>query len=398
MSFLDRLLGKPIASSHEEQHKVAVWAAIPMLGLDALGSAAYGPEAALTLLIPLGAAGLWYVGPISAVIIALLVVLYLSYKQTMAAYPHGGGSYTVAKENLGVRAGLFAAAALLVDYVLTAAVGISAGVGALVSAVPGWLPYILPICLVVLVLITIVNLRGIGESGTAFALPTYVFIFSLLGVIGVGVYRSIVTGGHPNPVVVPPPLPAALATANIWLLAKSFASGCTAMTGVEAVSNGISIFAKPAVKRAQQTLAIIVLLLGVMLAGIAYLSNVYHIGATDPDGKNYQSILSQLTAAVVGRGPLYFVTIGSVLSVLALSANTAFADFPRLCKLLAEDDFLPRAFATRGRRLVYSGGDLYPRRLDRSAFDHFRWHYRSVDTALRNWRIPRIYPFPGWDG
>jgi amino acid transporter len=356
MNLLDRLLGKPIASSQEEKHKVAVWAAIPMLGLDALGSAAYGPEAALTLLIPLGAAGLWYVGPISAIIIALLVILFLSYKQTMAAYPHGGGSYTVAKENLGTRAGLFAAAALLVDYVLTAAVGISAGVGALVSAVPSLLPHILTICLLVLLLIMLINLRGIGESGVAFALPTYVFIVSLLGVIGVGVFRSIVSGGHPHPVEIPPALPPALATANLWLLAKSFASGCTAMTGVEAVSNGISVFARPAVKRAQQTLAIIVGLLGLMLAGIAYLANVYHIGATDPDGKNYQSILSQLTAAVVGRGVIYFITIGSVLAVLALSANTAFADFPRLCKLLAEDDFLPHAFATRGRRLVYTGG------------------------------------------
>jgi len=356
VGFLDRLLGKPIPSAQEEQHKVNVWAAIPMLGLDALGSAAYGPEAALTLLIPLGAAGLWYVGPISAIIIALLVILYLSYRQTMSAYPSGGGSYTVAKENLGVHAGLFAAAALLVDYVLTAAVGISAGVGALVSAVPTWLPHILPICLVVLLLITIVNLRGIKESGVVFALPTYAFIASLLGVIAIGVYRSIASGGHPQPVEIPPALPKALATANIWLLAKSFASGCTAMTGVEAVSNGISVFAKPAVKRAQQTLTAIVALLGVMLAGIAYLATTYHIGAVDPDAKNYQSILSQLTAAIVGRGFVYYFTIGSVLTVLALSANTGFADFPRLCRLLAEDDFLPRTFATRGRRLVYSWG------------------------------------------
>jgi len=356
VSFLDRLLGKPIASGHEEQHRVAVWAAIPMLGLDALASAAYGPEAALTLLIPLGAAGIWYAGPISAIIVALLIVLFLSYRQTMAAYPHGGGSYTVAKENLGVHAGLFAAAALLVDYVLTAAVGISAGVGALVSAVPAWQPYILPICLAILAVIWLINLRGIGESGVVFALPTYVFIVSLLGVIAVGVFRTLTSGGHPHPVEAPPAMPAAVATASLWLLAKSFSSGCTAMTGVEAVSNGIQVFAKPAVKRAQQTLAIIVALLGLMLAGIAYLVSAYHIGATDPDGKNYQSILSQLTAAIVGRGVIYYITIGSVLFVLSLSANTAFADFPRLCKLLAEDEFLPHAFATRGRRLVFTGG------------------------------------------
>ena len=356
MGLLDHLLGKPIASRQEEEHKVGVWAAIPMLGLDALGSAAYGPEAALTLLIPLGAAGVWYMGPISAIIIALLGILYLSYRQTMEAYPGGGGSYTVAKENLGVRAGLLAAAALLVDYVLTAAVGISAGVGALVSAVPTLLPEILPICLAVLLLITVVNLRGIRESGVAFALPTYVFIVSLLGVIAIGVVRSVLAGGHPRPVEIPPALPPALASANLWLLAKAFASGCTAMTGVEAVSNGISAFAKPAVKRAQQTLTTIVALLGLMLAGIAYLCSAYHIGATDPDGKNYQSILSQLASAIVGRGILYYLTVGSVLMVLALSANTGFADFPRLCRLLAEDEYLPHTFGNRGRRLVYTWG------------------------------------------
>ncbi len=356
MSFLDRLLGKPIASANEEQHKVTVWAGIPMLGLDALGSAAYGPEAALTLLIPLGAAGLWYVGPISAIILGILLILYLSYRQTMNAYPTGGGSYTVAKTNLGTTAGLFAAAALLVDYVLTAAVGISAGVGALVSAMPSMLPHILPLCLGVLAVITIVNLRGVKESGIVFALPTYSFIVCLLLVIAIGVVRSVAEHGHPLPVEVPPLLPKALVTANLWLLAKSFASGCTAMTGVEAVSNGITVFARPAVKRAQQTLTVIVALLGVMLAGIAYLCNAYHIGATDPTAANYQSVLSQLTAAVVGRGGFYYLTIGSVLLVLALSANTGFADFPRLCRLLAEDDFLPHAFATRGRRLVYSGG------------------------------------------
>jgi len=356
MGLLDHLLGKPIASRQEEEHKVGVWAAIPMLGLDALGSAAYGPEAELTLLIPLGAAGVWYMGPISAIIIALLGILYLSYRQTMEAYPGGGGSYTVAKENLGVRAGLLAAAALLVDYVLTAAVGISAGVGALVSAVPTLLPEILPICLAVLLLITVVNLRGIRESGVAFALPTYVFIVSLLGVIAIGVVRSVLAGGHPRPVEIPPALPPALASANLWLLAKAFASGCTAMTGVEAVSNGISAFAKPAVKRAQQTLTTIVALLGLMLAGIAYLCSAYHIGATDPDGKNYQSILSQLASAIVGRGILYYLTVGSVLMVLALSANTGFADFPRLCRLLAEDEYLPHTFGNRGRRLVYTWG------------------------------------------
>ncbi|MDR3687908.1 MAG: APC family permease [Fimbriimonas sp.] len=356
MSFLDRLLGKPIATRAEEDHKVGVWAAVPMLGLDALGSAAYGPEAALTLLLPLGAVGLGYIGPISAIIIALLGILYVSYRQTMEAYPGGGGSYTVAKDNLGTRAGLLAAAALLVDYILTAAVGISAGVGALVSAVPSLLPQTLPICIGVLLLITVVNLRGIRESGVVFALPTYVFIVSLLAVLGIGVYRTLTHGGHPIAVDAPPMMPAASAGASLWLLAKAFASGCTAMTGVEAVSNGISVFSKPGVKRAQSTLTVIVVVLGVLLAGIAYLCAAYRIGATAPDGPGYQSVLSQLTAAVIGRGVAYYITIGSVLAVLALSANTGFADFPRLCRLLAEDEFLPHTFANRGRRLVYTWG------------------------------------------
>src|SRR3954470_23150262 len=176
MKLIDYLFGRPLATDEEGEQRVGVWAGIPMLGLDALGSAAYGPEAALTLLIPLGAAGVSYIGPISTLIIILLLVVYFSYRQTIAAYPHGGGSYTVAKENLGTTAGLLAAAALMLDYVLVVAVGISAGVGALVSALPDLQPYTLALCLAILALITLVNLRGVRESGVAFAVPTYLFV------------------------------------------------------------------------------------------------------------------------------------------------------------------------------------------------------------------------------
>src|SRR5438105_1624720 len=203
MALIDTLLGRSLATDEEGEQRIGVWAGIPMLGLDALGSAAYGPEAALTLLIPLGAAGLWYIGPISALIIALLLVVYVSYRQTIAAYPQGGGSYTVAKENLGTTAGLLAAAALMLDYVLTVAVGISAGVGALISAVPACQPYTLPLCLAILALITLVNLRGVRESGLAFAVPTYVFIVSLLAVIAIGVVKAILRDGHPLAVKAP---------------------------------------------------------------------------------------------------------------------------------------------------------------------------------------------------
>jgi amino acid transporter len=356
MSLADWLFGRSLASDEEGEQRVGVWTGIPMLGLDALASSAYGPEAALTLLIPLGVAGLGYIGPISTLIIALLLIVYFSYRQTIEAYPHGGGSYTVARENLGTTAGLLAAAALMLDYVLTVAVGISAGVGALISAVPALQPFILPLCLATLALITLVNLRGVRESGLAFIVPTYLFLVSLLGVLAVGTVKALLAGGRPEPVEAPAALPAATQAASLWLLMHSFSSGCTAMTGVEAVSNGITAFREPAVPYARRTLTVIIALLAVMLAGIAYLCRAYDIGATDPGQPGYDSTLSQLTAAVVGRGWIYYVTIGSVLAVLSLSANTGFADFPRLCRVIALDGFLPNSFAHRGRRLVYSRG------------------------------------------
>src|ERR1700732_2052434 len=222
MSLLDYLLGRRLATYEEGEQRVGVLAGIPMLGLDALGSAAYGPEAALTLLIPLGAAGLGYIGPISALIIALLLVVYFSYRQTIEAYPHGGGSYTVAKENLGTTAGLLAAAALMLDYVLVVAVGISAGGGALSSAAPALQPYTLPLCLAILALITVVNLRGVRESGLAFVVPTYLFVVSLLAVLASGTEKVVLAGGRPMPVEAPAAMPETAAAASLWVLMRSF--------------------------------------------------------------------------------------------------------------------------------------------------------------------------------
>jgi amino acid transporter len=355
-SFWSLLLGRPLRSVEEGEQRVGWWAGVPMLGLDALSSAAYGPEAAMTLLIPLGAAGLGYIGRISTIIVILLLIVYLSYRQTIAAYPSGGGSYTVARHNLGLFPGLLAAAALLLDYVLVVAVGISAGVGALVSAVPGLQPHTLLLCLAILALIALVNLRGVRESGVAFIVPTYLFVLCLFTVLAIGLVKTWLAQGHPVPAVAPPAVLAATTTAGWWILLRAFASGCTAMTGVEAVSNGVSAFREPAVPHAQRTLTAIIGILVVLLAGIAYLAQVYRVGATEPGVAGYQSVLSQLVAAVAGTGPFYYVCIGSILAVLALSANTGFADFPRLCRLLAEDGFLPRIFASRGRRLVYSLG------------------------------------------
>jgi amino acid transporter len=356
MAIMDWLFGRPLATAEEERQRVGTVAGIPMLGLDALASAAYGPEAALTILLVLGASGIAYGGPITLVIVGLLAIVYLSYRQTIAAYPGGGGSYTVATENLGVRSGLLAAAALMIDYVLVVAVGISAGVGALVSAIPELQPYTVTLCLVILGLIAGVNLRGVRESGVAFAVPTYLFIASLLGVLAIGLAKTLLANGHPITVDAPAPIPNSTAVVSWWLLAKAFASGCTAMTGVEAVSNGVAAFRAPAVRYAQRTLTAIIVILAILLLGIAYLCRAYQIAATEPGQPGYDSVLSQLVAAIAGRGVVYYITIGAVLAVLALSANTGFADFPRLCRAVAQDGFLPNGFAHRGRRLVYTLG------------------------------------------
>jgi amino acid transporter len=356
MNILDLVVGKPISTSDERAEQIGPTQGIPIFGLDALSSAAYGPEAALSLLIPLGLLGVHYIVPISAAIITLLVVVYFSYRQTIAAYPSGGGSYTVARFNLGAPAGLLAAAALLADYILTAAVGISAGVGALISAVPSLLPHTVSLCVGILIVITILNLRGVREAGTAFAIPTYLFVGTILITIAGGIVRVLVSGGHPTPAVALPPAPPVTAAVSYWLLLKVFASGCTALTGVEAVSNGVKAFKEPTVKNAQRTLTVIIFLLAVMLAGISYLVRVYGIAATDPGAPGYQSVLSLLTSAVFGKGVFYYLTMGSILVVLSLSANTAFADFPRLCRAIAQNNYLPHVFGYRGRRLVYTYG------------------------------------------
>ncbi|HEY0161074.1 MAG TPA: APC family permease, partial [Edaphobacter sp.] len=357
MSLNDVLFGRPLASGDERAEHIGVAAGIPIFGLDALTSAAYGPEAAMTLLIPMGIYGLDHIVPVISAILILLVIVFFSYRQTIEAYPGGGGSYTVASENLGAGAGLLAAAALMIDYILTAAVGISAGVSSLTSAFPGLSHHRLLICLGILAVLTVVNLRGMKDTGAAFIIPTFLFVGSLLALIFGGVIKVYLSGGHPIPIVVPPP-PAAVTMKylSLWLLLKTFASGCAAMTGVEAVSNGVTAFQEPRAKNAQRTLTIIVVTLIVLLFGIAWLSKAYGITAMEPDAHNYQNVLSILTTAVFGRGWFYYLTMGSVLLALSLSANTAFADFPRLARAISMHDYLPHVFTLRGRRLLYSHG------------------------------------------
>jgi amino acid transporter len=352
-------LGRPLANRESRTRAITASEGVPALGLDGLSSSAYGPEAALSILVAAGAAGLAALGPLMLVILLLLATLFASYWQTIAAYPKSGGAYNVAQDNLGVNASLLASAALMIDYVLNVAVGISAGVAALVSAVPTLQPYTLAFCLGILALLTIVNLRGTLDAGRLFALPTYLFIACFLIVIALGVYAILTSGGHPQPVVAPPPPPKAAEAVGVWLLLRAFASGCTAMTGVEAVSNGTGAFREPRVTNARATLTAIVVVLGVLLGGIAYLATSYGVMAMDQTQPGYQSVLSQLVGAVVGRGIFYYVAIASALCILCLSANTSFVGFPRLCQIVAQDEFLPRPFAIVGRRLVYSVGILY---------------------------------------
>ena len=232
---------------------------------------------------------------------------------------------------------------------------ISAGVGALISAVPTFLPHTVAICLSILLVITLVNLRGLRESGVVFMIPTYLFIGCMITMIAIGVVHALLGGAHPKPIETMPAIPPTTAVVSAWMLLQVFSSGCAAMTGVEAVSNGVKAFREPTGPNAQRTLTVIIAILMVLLLGIAYLCTAYGIGATYPE-KGYESVLSMLMRAVAGKGLFYWISIGSILLVLSLSANTAFADFLRLCRIIARDDYLPHSFASTGRRLVYSQG------------------------------------------
>ena len=357
MNVLTLLLGRRLANREGQEQKIGWFAGVPAMGLDGLGSSSYGPEAALTILLPLGAASLAWVGWVIAPIVALLIVLYLSYRQTIVAYPSNGGAYTVAKVNLGATASLLAAAALMIDYVLNVAVGISAGVGALTSSIPALQSWTLELCLGILVLVAVANLRGTREAGWLFALPTYLFLASFLGLIAWGLVR--LASGTAVPAAAPPPLKGATAGVGVWLLLRAFAAGCTAMTGVEAVSNGVGAFKEPVVRQAHATLTAICLALGLLLVGIAIVAHGYGLAAMDQTEPGYRSVMSQLAGAIAGHGAIFYVAMASLLAVLCLSANTSFVGFPRICRLVALDDYLPRGFAVADRRLVFSVGVLF---------------------------------------
>lgn len=350
------MLGRPLATAAQAHERLTKVKALAIFSSDALSSVAYATEEILLVLSAAGALALSAVLPVSIAIALLLAVVALSYRQTIHAYPQGGGSYIVTRDNLGDLAGLTAGAALMLDYVLTVAVSISAGVAAITSALQGLQPYRVEIALLALLLMVLVNLRGLRDAGTIFAAPTYLFIASVLLLIGLGITK-IAIGGLDGHNLLTGAAPQTLVTASqsltAFLILRAFASGCTAMTGVEAVSDGVPAFKPPESDNAAKTLTAMAIILGTMFLGIGLLS--HHFGLVPNDR---ETILSQLGHKVFIGGPLYYILQAATFLILVLAANTSFQDFPRLGSFMARDRFLPHQFLFRGDRLAFTNGIL----------------------------------------
>jgi amino acid transporter len=343
------LIGRPLRTSETSKERITPVEGLSALSLDALTSVAYGPEAIIVVLALAGAGALHIVLPITVAIVVLLAILVFSYRQVIDAYPGGGGAYAVSRANLGPRASLVAGASLIVDYTLTVAVSIAAGVGALTSAFPSLSSATVPLCLAFLALITLMNLRGLGEAARAFLLPTMLFIFGLLAIIAIGLV-------HPLAVGVPQPGHSLLSThglqaVSVLLVLKAFSSGCSALTGVEAIANGVPLFKEPRVVRAKRTELLLGVILGLMLLGLAVLARRWHIGP-----RSNQTVLSQIMGEAVGRHWAYYIVSLTITVVLALAANTSFGGLPILASLLARDNYLPHLFSLRGDRQVFANG------------------------------------------
>ncbi|MBI3793390.1 MAG: APC family permease [Nitrospinae bacterium] len=347
MSLKTFLIGQPIDSVKEKRERLNKITGLAVFSSDAISSVAYATEEMLIPLAMLGLMAVHFSIQISAAIIALIVIVALSYTQTIRAYPNGGGSYIVARENLGEKTGLVAAAALMIDYVLTVIVSISAGVAAITSAFPSLSLHTVLLCLLSLLIIIVVNLRGLRESGAIFSGPVYVFIGSLLLLVAVGAYKF--HGGMVKPQNVF--VAGALDAVPTFIILRAFASGCTALTGIEAVANGVKAFQAPESRNAAITVTWMAAILGVLFIGISYDAYVY--GILPKDG---ETVVSQLASAVFGIGPIYYVIQFATFFILVLAANTAFADFPRLSSILAADSFFPRQLASLGDKLVFSNG------------------------------------------
>jgi len=344
------ILGKPLPIYAEVHERLTNVKALAVFSSDALSSVAYGTEEILWVLVAAGAVG--FSIPIHIALVTLLAILTASYRQTITAYPNGGGSYIVAKENLGMIPGLIAGSALLTDYILTVSVSVSAGIAAITSLYPALLPSRVELAVLAVLLITIINLRGVRESGTVFSIPTYAFITSTLLMVGVGITK-VFFGGLSGLEPVARTVESSTGEAvSLFLIMRAFAAGCTSLTGIEAISNGVPAFKPPEARHARQTMLAMALLLGAMLLGMGVLSSRLHVVPS-----HEETVMSQIAAQVYGRqNPLYSIHQVFTMLILILAANTSFADFPRVCSLLSRDRFLPRSMAARGDRLVFSNG------------------------------------------
>ncbi|WP_238653686.1 APC family permease [Paenibacillus piscarius] len=342
------LIGRPLKSEQLGEQKLSKTKALAILSSDALSSVAYGPEQILLVLVTISAAAFWYSIPIAAGVLVLLLALILSYRQIIFAYPHGGGAYVVSKENLGKYPGLVAGGSLLVDYILTVAVSVSAGTDAITSAFPSLHPYNVPIAILFVLLITTLNLRGVTESASFLAYPVYLFVLALFIMIGLGLFN--VLSGR-----VPAELHTAIGTpvagVSLFLLLRAFSSGSSALTGVEAISNAIPNFKAPAPNNAAKTLAAMGILLALLFSGIVFLAYYYGIAPREK-----VTVVSDLAEHVFGRNFMYYFVQGTTALILVLAANTGYSAFPLLAVNLAKDKFIPRMFTVRGDRLGYSNG------------------------------------------
>jgi amino acid transporter len=369
MSVKRILVGRPLATHEEEHQRLPKRIALPVFASDAISSTAYATDEILLVLLAqagIGAAAWQYLTPLAIVVCILLTIVVVSYRQTIHAYPNGGGSYIVSKDNLGTMPALVAGASLLVDYILTVAVSIAAGVLAITSAVPAWSPYRVEICLGMVLMMMLANLRGLKESGAVFAPPTYLYIGSLILLIVVGLYRifvedlgpidveALVANGDLSPEALE--LSQGTAALSLLMLLRAFSSGAVALSGVEAVSNGVPAFRKPEPRNAAMTIAIMGTILGVTFLGVSILAT--HLkpyrGELDPTG-----IALMAQHIYGGTGVLFWITQIATFAILILAANTAYADFPRLASIIGRDGFIPRQFANQGDRLVYSNGIVF---------------------------------------
>jgi amino acid transporter len=344
------LVGNPLKTAQAAHERLSKRLALAVFSSDALSSVAYATEEILLVLVPTSLALAHFSIPISMMIVLLLAILTLSYSQIIFEYPGGGGAYIVSKSNLGEWPGLTAAASLMIDYVLTVAVSVAAGIAALTSAIPALFPHRTALGVFAIIIVLLINLRGVRESGKVFAVPTYMFIGTLLLMLAVGAFQYLSGGMSP---VTPQNLTtsAAVESVSLFLLLRAFSSGCTALTGVEVISNGVSAFRPPEPKNAAITMAMMAVVLGTLFMGISTLA--YHLGVVP---KEDETVISQVARATFGEGPLYYLVQATTMMILILAANSAFAGFPRLASLLARDSFMPRQMAMMGDRLVFSNG------------------------------------------